>query len=164
MSVALDRQDDVFTPSQGYGSSGFQFWRTPSTSTAVVPGEAATPQALKHEEERQALVALLARLSVSGLSWTADRSATITAASRQTAQAILRALPAGKALPKISPDAEGGLMMVWNGPGDPFLLTVDNLRLHAVLAATTPRAVYLDDIPFWGQELTQQLLDAIPSR
>jgi hypothetical protein len=143
----------------------WRFWQSPSPSLAVVPGEAATRDALRHEEAREALIALVHRFAAYGLSWTGGESAKITAATQQAAEAFLRALPAGKAFPKISPDGEGGLMMVWEGAGDPLLLTIDNLRLHAVVAAATPRANYIDDLPFdWAQVIPQWILDVIPAR
>ena len=143
----------------------WRLWQSPSPSLAVVPGEAATRDALRHEEAREALIALVHRFAAYGLSWTGGESAKITAATQQAAEAFLRVLPAGKAFPKISPDGEGGLMMVWEGAGDPLLLTIDNLRLHAVVAAATPRANYINDLPFdWAQVIPQPILDVIPAR
>jgi hypothetical protein len=84
---------------------------------AVVPGEAATREALDREETRQAMIALLRRFADFGLSWYGGELAKITATTEQVSEAFLRALPAGKAFPKVSPDGEGGLMMVWEGAG-----------------------------------------------
>ena len=120
---------------------------------------------LGHEEERQAMIALIGRFAVSGLSWRAGEMARITPTTRSVSEAFLRALPSGKALPKISPDGEGGLMMVWEGSGRPFVLIVDDLRLHGVIAAGTPQAEYIDDMPLdSAQVLPDSILDAIPAR
>lgn len=74
----------------------------------------------------------------------------------------MRALPRSKALLKLSPDGEGGLMMVWDDGGRTLLVTVDNALLHAVIGAATPAAEYIDDIPFWlEREIPQRILDAI---
>ena len=143
----------------------FSLWQSAPQSVAVVPGEAATPDVLRHEETRAALIALVHRFAAYGLSWTAGEPAVITPSTQQAAEAFLSALPAGKALPKISPDSEGGVMMLWERPDAPFLLTIDNLRLHAVIAAATPRAKYIDDLAFDGvQVIPQPILDAIPAR
>ena len=81
-----------------------------------------------------------------------------------TAKYFFHLLPASRALPKISPDGEGGLMMIWECNGNPLLVTVDNRRLHAVTSATTPRAQYHDDVPFDDvSEIPQVILDAIPA-
>lgn len=135
-------------------------------SVAVMPGEAATPDVLRHEEARQAIIALVYRFAAYGLSWIGGAEpAKITAITRQVSEAFLHALPAGKAFPKISPDGEGGLMMVWEHGGEQFLLTVDDLRLHGVKAAGTSRAEYMDDVPFeLAQDIPQRILDCIPAR
>jgi hypothetical protein len=151
-------------PREAFGGEQ-QWWLTAAASVEVLGGEVATPAALKHEEERQTLIALIRRFAYYGLSWTAGQCAPITRPTQMTAAAFLNSLPAGKALPKVSPDGEGGLMMIWEDQHAPVLLTIDNLYLHAVIAATTPRAEYLDDIPFdWLQRIPQKILDAIPAR
>jgi hypothetical protein len=132
---------------------------------AVVPGEAATQEVLRHEEAREALIALVHRFAAYGMSWTHGKLAKITPVTESAAAAFLRSLPTGKAFPKISPDGEGGLMMVWETAAGPFLLTIDNLRLYGIIAAATPDAKYLDDLLFdWMQVIPQTVLDAIPVR
>ncbi len=114
-------------------------------------------------ETRQALIRLVRRFADVGLSWAAGQSAKITVITQLTAQRFLLALPAGKALPKISPDGEGGLVMVWEGATGPLLLTIDDFHLHAVIGATTRQAEYIDDVPFGpGRNIPQRILDSIP--
>jgi hypothetical protein len=140
-------------------------WPSSAPTTAVVPGEAATREVLGHEEKRQAMIALVRRFADFGLSWRAGEPAKITPTTQHVSEAFLRALPSGKALPQISPDGEGGLMMVWERSGGPFILTIDDLRLHGVMAAGTPQAEYMDDLPLdSAQVIPDQVLDAIPAR
>ncbi len=139
-------------------------WRSGSASVAVLPGEAATPEAISSEHERKALIELVRHFAVHGLSWTAGDCAKISLATEATAIRFLDALPAAKAPPKISPDGEGGLMLVWEAPGGPLLVTVDDLRLHTVISATTPNAEYLSDSAFNSPEIPRRILDAIPAR
>jgi hypothetical protein len=76
----------------------------------------------------------------------------------------LRALPAVKAFPRIAPDGEGGLLMVWESAGQPFLLTISDLHLHGVKAPHTPDAEYIDDVPFDpAQVIPDEILGAIPA-
>jgi hypothetical protein len=168
MSVAetWSNTDPVYGPRETrLWSPRWRVWPTLVQSLAVLPGEAATPDVLQHEKARQALIALVHRFAAYGLSWTAGEAATITPTTEQVSDAFLRGLPARKAFPRISPDGQGGLMMVWEGASDPFLLTVDDLRLHGVVAAGTPHAQYLDDIPFdAAQDIPQRILDCIPAR
>ncbi len=111
------------------------------------------------------MIALVHRFAAYGLSWSNTEPAKITPLTQQVSEAFLSALPAGKAFPKISPDGEGGLMMVWQRAGDPFLLTIDDLRLHGVVAAGTDRAEYIDDLPFdLAEDIPQRILGCIPAR
>jgi hypothetical protein len=127
--------------------------------------EGVTQAVVRPEQIREELIALVYRFAADGLSWTAEEAAKITGPTRQTAEAFLRALPVDKASPKISPDGEGGLMMVWEDNDHPLLVTVDDMRLHVVVAAATPFAEYVDDIPFGrGQEIPERVLNAIPAR
>jgi hypothetical protein len=127
--------------------------------------EGVTQAVIRREQTREELIALVHRFAADGLSWTAEEAAKITGPTRQTAEAFLRALAADKASPKISPDGEGGLMMVWEDNDHPLLVTVDDMRLHVVFAAATPFAEYIDNIPFGrGQEIPERVLNAIPAR
>ncbi|HEV7911376.1 MAG TPA: hypothetical protein VGP28_09910 [Methylocella sp.] len=140
-------------------------WPSPALTVAVVPGEAATREALDREETRQAMIALLRRFADFGLSWYGGELAKITVTTEQVSEAFLRALPASKAFPKVSPDGEGGLMMVWEGAGNPFLLTINDLHLHGVIAARTPHAEYIDGVPLdSAQVIPDKILIAIPAR
>jgi hypothetical protein len=140
-------------------------WPSSAPTAAVVPGEAATPDVLGHEEKRQAMIALVRRFAAFGLSWRAGEQAKITPTTQHVSEAFLRALPSGKVLPKISPDGEGGLMAIWEGSGKPLVLTIDDLRLHGVIAAGTPQAEYIDDMPLDSAQVIQdRILDAIPAR
>jgi hypothetical protein len=140
-------------------------WETSSAALAVVPREAVTDEALSYKKTREALVALVYCFEIYGLSWKGEEAAKINPRTAVAAEMILRALPASKALPRIAPDGEGGLMMVWEGRGEPFLLTIDNFRLHGVIAAATPQAEYIDDMPFDERQIIPRpILDAIPAR
>jgi hypothetical protein len=82
--------------------------------------------------------------------------------TQQTAEKFFRTLPAGKAFPKVSPDGEGGLMLIWASPQS-VLITVDDLKLHMVVAAATAQAEYLNDIVL-GELIDNRILNAIPAR
>jgi hypothetical protein len=143
----------------------WQAWPSPASNVAVVPGEAVTREALQREEMRQAMIALVQRFAAFGLSWRAGELAKITPTTHQVSEAFLRALPAANAFPKIAPDGEGGLLMVWEGADGPFILTIDDLRLHGVIAAGTPNAEYIDDVSIDStQVIPDRILNAIPAR
>jgi hypothetical protein len=153
MSSALTRFEGPMIP-----GAGRNIWR----SITVRPGEVATPESNRYATERQELLKLVRQFSIDGLSWQNGQSATISDLTHQTAHRFLSGLPARKAFPKISPDGEGGLMMVWEG-ASVLVITIDDLKVHMVTNATTPNAHYLNDIVL-GDLIDPSILDAIPHR
>ncbi|MGH7077506.1 MAG: hypothetical protein ACREFU_05355 [Acetobacteraceae bacterium] len=114
--------------------------------------------------ERVALIDLVHRFARQGLAWAEGDRGRISATTEGTAERFLTAIPMRKALPRISPDGEGGLMMVWESPADRLLVTIDECLLQVVVAAATPRATYLNDLSFDGAEIPRNVLAAIPDR
>lgn len=114
--------------------------------------------------ERVALIDLVHRFARQGLAWGEDDRGRISATTEATAERFLAAMPVRKALPRISPDGEGGLMMVWELSADPLLVTIDECLLQVVVAAATASATYLNDLPFDGTDIPENVLAAIPDR
>ena len=150
----------------GHDSQAPQRTRTRYPSdVAVFPGTPASEEVIDRERKRRALIDLVWRFSVHGLSWTAETTVKISADTAWAAVAFLQTLPGNAALPKIAPDGEGGLTMVWEqGRGESLLLVIDGWRIHLVLAAATPNAEYLDELPFDGEEIPPKVSAAIPRR
>jgi hypothetical protein len=137
---------------------------TTIANAAVFPGEAASTETIDREKTRDALVDLVQKFAIQGLSWTAGRAVTISPDTATAAAAFFRALPAGKTMPRISPNGEGGLSMVWEDGGDLVIAVLDGWLFHLVVAATTPCATYHDNLPFNGQNIPQAILESIPAR
>lgn len=135
-----------------------------SMSVAVLPGQAATQDAISRDKARRALIDLTRKFFVQGFSWSAGAAVRISEDTTNAAAAFLLALPSGAALPKISPDGEGGLLMVWEYRGDLVIAVIDGWRIHLVARATTPDALYLDDRPFDGEQIPKAILESIPAR
>jgi hypothetical protein len=136
----------------------------PAADLSVLPGEAASSEALSRDKDREVLLELVRRFSVEGLSWVSGSTVKISTTTSAAATAFLQALNTARVLPKISPDGEGGLLLVWERVENPVLVVVEGWRLHLVTAAATPRATYSDDLPFDGEQIPKVVLDAIPSR
>lgn len=124
---------------------------------ASTPGEAATPDVIENEQARQRLIAALALFRSHGYSQGENERGTISEASQQLSVALLNALPRHAALPKIAPDGDSGVVMVWEVNDTQLLLTVDEQGLHCVQNAGTPAAVYHDDLYYDGSALPEQL-------
>ncbi len=132
--------------------------------SSVFPGQAATAKVLTRERNKEALAALIDRFSLKGFSWTAGRISTINARTMVSAKAFLQVLPPETPLPRVSPDGEGGLLMLWEETGKSTLLVIDGWTMHLVESPTTPRARYLDDVPFDGEQVPARVLQAISLR
>jgi hypothetical protein len=130
----------------------------------VLPGRAATPDVLKLEKERATLIGLVNRFLVEPFGWEAGRGAIISSDTAKAAKAFFRAMDANHDLPKIAPDSEGCLTLVWERPHDPVLVMVDGWQLHMVTAAATPRAQYYENVRFDGERLPDLIAQALPAR
>lgn len=135
-----------------------------NASIAVLSKDTAIDEAVRDARERQALLDLVHCFAQYGLSWTGGRGEKISRATETTAQRFLEALPPGRALPKIAPDGERGLMMVWESRSGHLLVTIDENRLHAVLDAATPHAKYFSDLAFDGANVSEAILAKIAER
>jgi len=128
----------------------------------AMPGEAMTVQAIKKRDDRQNYISLIGHMARHGVSWDPDYTGTISFDTAQAATALFDKFDSGTVLPKISPNGEGGLMMVWGQPENQVLAVIDNWRIHLVTQATTPNAKYSDDLAFDGEVVPTVVLLAIP--
>lgn len=130
---------------------------------SVMPGEIIDATLIEREQTKAALVDLVRRMGAERLSWSGE-AVGISWETVAAAEAFIRDLPLCVKSPKISPDGEGGLMVVWDEPPAPTLVIIDGWRLHLVKAATTPNAEYHDDIGFTEGSIPSVVLDALPVR
>jgi hypothetical protein len=128
----------------------------------TLPGEALSPEAVERQRKRRQLIALITRFASDGLSWNADYRTALSPDTALAATAFFLRFGDAFQLPKIAPDGEGGLMLVWEGHGDPIVGAIDNWRLHLVAGAGTPHAHYIDDVPFDGENIPEQISRRIP--
>lgn len=131
---------------------------------AVLPGEAATADAIARDKARSALIELVQKFYDQGFSWSAGINIKISSHTIEAARAFFRVLPDDVILPKISPDGEGGLLMAWESRDKLVMAVIDGWLMHLVDAATTTNAVYLDDILFDGNRIPSAIMDALPIR
>jgi hypothetical protein len=129
-------------------------------SNSVFSRHQETIDLLKLKEDKQQLMSLINSLSVENTSWSNNQPEKITTDTFRAVVSFLKLLPYNVALPKISPDGEGSLVMLWEGTS-PTLLTIDGWQFHLVLGATTPTAEYKDNVPF-GEEIPEEILRSLP--
>lgn len=136
---------------------------TQMEDVAVLPGDAATAVRIHYETKRKALLRLVQRFGEEGFSWNAGNAIPLPAATVDAATAFLRILPDRAILPKLSPDSDGCLTLVWEGHGDTILVVVEGSMLHLVQAPATPNTQYADDVYFDGSKIPAVIRSAIPN-
>lgn len=136
----------------------------PSTSTTEHAGQQVSTVEIERERTKRDIIDLIFMFGNTGLSYDAGEDAKVDLHSIEAALSLLIELPTDRPFPKVSPDGEGGLMMVWDDPLQALLLTVDSWRLHAVVNPATSRSQHVDVIPFDGETVPQKLLHLIPKR
>lgn len=117
----------------------------------------------ERQDEKVLLLALIRQMGQEGFECAYDRHRNLTQDTAKAAGALFDALLPIHQTPRITPDGEGGLLAVWDDEKSPTLLVVDNWRLHLVVGATTPQAVYYDDVPFDGERVPDIVIQSIPS-
>lgn len=84
---------------------------------------------------------------------------TLTAAY---ATLVIRQLPERVSLPRIAPDSEGDLLMVWEGQRS-VLATVEGSAIHVVIDPGTTGAQHFDNLALTGRALPPELLAVLNS-
>jgi hypothetical protein len=113
---------------------------------------------------RVALAAAIQSFSTEGLTWS-DRDPTLVdPASAESAIAFLCALPSTRELPKISPDGEGGVMLIWESGQETAMITVDGTMLLPVINPGRPTSAHMQAVAFDGETVPPAVLGILPRR
>lgn len=123
-----------------------------TVDVSVVPGERATVDVIQNAALRKRLIELIRRF---------QNEDALSVSSSDAAEVFIEALPRNAPLPKISPDADGALLMVWVRDNDKTLVAIENWAIHAVAHAGTPLAEYYEDIEFEGGNIPQDILNIV---
>jgi len=119
---------------------------------------------LDHVRQKRALERLILLFEVQGISYDEYVSEPANHASVEAAVTFLEKLPNIFQLPKVAPDSEGDIMMVWEAMDRATLLTVSGWRLHAVVDPTGVRPEHFDNVPFDGDVIPTRILLQLPMR
>lgn len=120
--------------------------------SSTLPGEVLTVAVTDNQEQRALLLGMVRRLAAEEL---------ISTSTLEGAASFFAALPRSMRLPAIGAAGEGALAFEWPGVNElGILLTIDGDRLHYVLHAGTPQAVYRDYVPI-AEHLPPELLETI---
>jgi len=131
---------------------------------SVLPGKPATEEAIAEEKLRSSIIDLINYFFSEGHSRQVGRVSTISPDTRSSAIALFSALPPGLVPPKLSPDGDGGLMMLWESGTASALAVLDGWMIHVVKAPATAQAEYFDNVPYDRERIPPALLQAIPTK
>jgi len=119
---------------------------------------------LNYERERRDLIKLVNFLSEKGLEIDTDLVVKASSSSAEAASALLKQLPSKYVLPRISPDDDGGIAMIWEKDEQATILTIDGWKLHIVENPATPHSRHLPVTTFDGETVPQALEDTLITR
>jgi hypothetical protein len=139
------------------------------TSWDVRRGGSGTLMAASHydpaiERERAAILSVIKRLAKQSINWSQSEAAPIDGISAETALAFIHQLPVDRGFPKIAPDGEGGIALVWDRPGERVLITCDRATLALVQDPGGPNSYHFSPIRFDGETIPPIILQYLPQR
>ena len=89
-----------------------------------------------------------------------DRSA-VEASAAETAKRFLRGLSDNMVLPKVAPDGDGDVLLVWDDGAPRLIVTVESARIHAAVNPGTSSSEHFDDIEF-GESIPNRIAKLVP--
>lgn len=106
--------------------------------------------------ERKHLLDLVQKLgSLQGLDIGIDHETTTAA------RAFFRMLPSWAPPPRIAPDAEGSLLVIWGGDDAYLMLVLESWKIHLVVFPGTDKAEYVENITMQPDEFPVELQDRL---
>jgi hypothetical protein len=126
--------------------------------TAVLPGQRATVANIEVERGLSKLSQLIEKFGQIGYSRSSDTGVTrIGAATVEAAPAFVQFLRSDIPLPRIAPDGEGGLTLVWEHQRRFTIFIIDGWKIDIVKDAMTDKAEYLFDLHFSATSLPGEI-------
>jgi hypothetical protein len=116
------------------------------------------------ERTRQALVGAIEHMVTSPVTWREEEPAPIDSLSAETAIAFIQQLPSDRAFPKLAPDGEGGIMLVWREQSPRALITADKGKLLLIANPGQPDSHHFRPLNFDGETIPALILENIPRR
>ena len=111
------------------------------------------------QREKRVLLGIIAK-SVGPYSiFLPNKIDTLTAAY---ATLVIVQLPENLSLPKIAPDSDGGLLMVWEGRMT-VLVTIEGQLIHMVIDPGSKHSQHFDSVALTGRALPPEFLAALES-
>jgi hypothetical protein len=116
------------------------------------------------ERQRAALISAITFIAKNSINWSVRQAVPIERVSAETALAFVQRLPIDRAFPKIAPDGEGGVVLVWETPSRRALITCDGVRLLLVRDPGGPSSFHFSPMRFDGEIIPSIILENLPRR
>lgn len=129
----------------------------------VALGELATFDVFENARQRKRLLNLIDTFATDGVSFAAQGYIPVSDDSRRTAVLLIKSLPRQALLPRIAPDEDGGLVMVWASGSEKVIVSIEDSRIYCVEHAGTDRAEYHDDLQLEAEQIPAEVISAIRS-
>ena len=158
------RVDFASTPSQARRSN--ETTNSPLTSPANETGrqpDMSTVLDIAHSRSKDQLMRMLSLPGLGVLVFDDDDALPINLKTCEYSVNFIRGLTEDFVLPKVSPDGEGDIMLVWGKPAR-LLVTVEGEVLHVIVHPASKSAKYLPPINFNGYEIPSEVAKLIPRR
>jgi hypothetical protein len=151
--------------SQSYNSPTQELfsWRA-RAQPGITASSAASDYDPVIERTRAELVAAIKYIAKTPITWSEREAAAVDSLSAETALAFVRQLPRDRAFPKIAPDGEGGIMLVWNSQQCKALITVSQSRLFLIANPGQPDSHHFQPLRFDGERIPAIVLAELPPR
>lgn len=116
----------------------------------------------RRQSDQIALTRLLDSFKTRGEDWDGYGAEEPDAGTIETAKRVLDHLPSSKGLPRASLSGEGDVVFVWRSRDERIYLTIENATLHLLVMRDHAPNVYIDDLPYDGGDIPDEVLDHLP--
>jgi hypothetical protein len=149
---------DLTTGFTGAYSPSGTVMGTPNVSGDTGPKSSAQ---IQFEERRLRLISAILNMKGAAPNWSGIPSVVREDSANSAAQ-FLRCLPGDAILPRIAPDGEGDVMLVWEGPRGNCIVTVEKRSLHLVSEPGKVNVHQVGPQQFLGFSIPPSILTSIP--
>lgn len=151
------------TNASGEVAGTTQAWRI-QPQPRITPPSAASSYDPAAERTRAKLIGVIKHLATTPITWTERDPIPIDKISAETAIGFIYQLPPDRAFPKVAPDGEGGIMLVWDSRLQKELITVDRTTLLLVDNPGQPNSHHFRPLRFDGERIPPIILEHLPRR
>ncbi len=116
------------------------------------------------ERRRAELLALLRHLIRNPISWSERDPVPIGSVSAETALEFIRRLPSDRAFPRVAPDGDGSIALLWDVGHNRVLLAIDRTTLILVRDPGGPNSFHFSPMHFDGETIPPIILNDLPRR